>query len=90
MSKHTFIKDGLTIVFHYYPAEVPYYGMEGAYPGSPAALDIESVILKDLSGEKDLFIALQGEAWIALMDWAEGEAWEYLREQGELSKGDPD
>lgn len=92
MSKHSFIKDGLTIVFHYYPAEAPNCNLDSwaCGPGSPADLDIEAILLKDLSGKKDLYIALQGDAWWALVDWAKAEAWEYMKRQVGLSAGDPD
>lgn len=92
MSHHSFLKDGLTIEFDYYPSEAPCYDIEswGCSPGSPSEVEVTAIILRDLGGEKDLLPSFMGGAYTALVEWAETEAWLWLVEQRELSEGDPD
>lgn len=83
MSTHFINVDSIGIVFDYIPSERPVYNpIELSHPGSPAEIQVTALFFKTAAGKMvDLAAELTGGAYTALTNWAELEAWDWIKEQ---------
>lgn len=94
MSPYTFTVDGLEIRFDYYSEERACTDIDSSNfgPGCDAEIEVTEIWLwhKGVFGQEmiDLFDVLKGGAWATLKNWAEEEAWNWLREEEEGKRGE--